>query len=336
MRLLSLALLLVTAPLFASEEHLRYLPSDTKVVFTLHVVRLPEGDRDSGRALLRDAYKKHLCPTLTKADTLPMSDLDRIVVALPYAGTFNGLILFRGKIDRKKFEQQMNRAAKRGRSVTSGRLGTPAVTVYRCKLDEKVMLDLVPSLAKIPPLIRRLVAPQEVHVTALDDETLIVSMAGLQPLTRALRSRPTKSEPRISADLAKLLRVPHETDTVTLIVMEDSLHPGLQLIADEGTKETFDQFEYVRFHLRGGKATEIEAVVQGKSSDVGPILETKSKRVLAVIREVLPAVMQDATRRELVDKLVESFRVTRKDERVTISGSMTEADAKKFIEGRRK
>ena len=80
MRILASALLLVAVPVFADEGHLRYLPSDTKVVFTLHVARLPESDRDSGRSLLRDAYKKHLCPTLGKTDILPMSDLDRIVV----------------------------------------------------------------------------------------------------------------------------------------------------------------------------------------------------------------------------------------------------------------
>ena len=64
--------------------------------------------------------------------------------------------------------------------------------------------------------------------------------------------------------------------------------------------------------------------------------ETKSKRVIEVIREVLPTVMPNTMRREVIDSMVQSFRVLRKDERVTISGSMTEADAKKFIEGGKK
>ena len=64
--------------------------------------------------------------------------------------------------------------------------------------------------------------------------------------------------------------------------------------------------------------------------------ETKSKRVIEVIREVLPTVMPNTMRREVIDSMVQSFRVLRKDERVTISGSMTGADAKKFIEGGKK
>jgi hypothetical protein len=327
---------LVAGPLLAEDKYLRYLPSDTKVVFTLHIRRLSENDREQGQAMLRDAYKKHICPTLAKADALPMSDLEQIVLALPYAGTFNGLILIRGRIDLEKFEQQMNRAAKGSRTVTSGRKGTPAITVYRCKLDEKVMLELAPGLGKIPPLVRRLVVPQEIHIAALDDQTLIASLCGLPAVTRALRSRPAKTAPRIPAELAKLLREEHKADTSTLILMEDSLHPGLQLISDAATKETFDQFEYVRFHLRGGKAVEIETVVKSKSSDLGPTLEKKARRVLEVIREQLPTAMPDPTRRDVIDSLVKSFRVTRKDEQVTIAGSMTEADAKKFIAGGKK
>jgi hypothetical protein len=140
---------------------------------------------------------------------------------------------------------------------------------------------------------------------------------------------------RIPAELAKQLRVEYKADTTTLILMEDSLHPGIQLIADDDTKETFEQFEHVRFHIRGGKSTEIETVVQGKTADLGPTLEKKAARVLEVIREKLPEVMPDETRREVVDALVKSFRVTRKGEKVTITGTLSAADSKKFVEGKK-
>ena len=333
--LVASALLLAVSPLVAADGTIRYLPSDTKVVFTLQVGRLSESDREQGQTMLREVYKKHICPALAKTDALPLSDLEHIVVGLPYAGTINGVIVIRGKIDRKKFEQQMSRATK-GRNVTSKRLGTPPVTVYYCKLDEKVMLEAIPGLAKIPPLVRPLVVPRGIYISAFDDSTLFVSLSGLPAMTNALRARAAKSEVRVSDELGKLLRVAYKEDTVTVILMEDSLHPGLHLIADEATRETFDQFEHVRFHIRGGKTTEIETVVKGKSSDLAPTLETKSKRVLEVIRELLPTVMPDATRREVIDTLVKSFRVVRKDSQVTITGSMSEADAKKFIVGGKK
>lgn len=337
MRMLAAStLLLVAGPLVAEDGYLRYLPSDTKVVFTLHVGRLPEADREQGKAMLRDAYKRHICPTLTDDDALPLGDLERIVLALPYAGTFNGLILVRGKIDREKFEEQMDRAVEGGRRITATRMGTPPVTVYRCRLDEKAMLAAVPALAKAPPLARRLVVPQDVHIAVLDDRTLIASLGGLPVVTRALRSRPAKTELRIPAELAKQLRVDYKDDTSTLILMEDSLHPGIQLVADDETKETFDQFEHVRFHIRGGKSTEIETVVQGKSRDLGPTLEKKAARVLDAIREKLPEVMADEARREVIDALVKSFRVTRNGARVTIGGTMSAADSKKFVEGGKK
>jgi hypothetical protein len=215
-------------------------------------------------------------------------------------------------------------------------MGTPPVTVYRCRLDEKAMLSAAPALAKAPPLARRLVVPQDVHIAVLDDRTLIASLGGLPAVTRAIRSRPAKSELRISAELAKQLRVDTGDDTSTLILMDDSLHPALQLIADDATKETFEQFEHVRFRIRGGKSTGIETVVQGKSAEVGPTLEKKAARVLEVIREKLPDVVADETRREVIDALVKSFRITRKGERVTIAGTMSEADSKKFIEGGKK
>ena len=286
--------------------------------------------------MARDAYKKFVCTTLAEADVLPTSDIEQIVLALPYAGTLNGLVVISGKIDRKMFEQQMSRAAKGGRGVTSKRMGTPPVVVYRCRIEEKTMLALAPGLEKIPPLVRGLVVPQDVHIAALDDRTLVVSLCGLPALTRALRSRPAKTALRIPAALATLLREKHEGDTSTLILMEDSLHPGLQLVADDETKETFEQFDYIRFHVRGGKTTEIETVVQGKSAELGSTLEKKAKRVVGVIREQLPTAMPDATRREVIDSLLEAFRVTRKDGRVTIAGSMSEADAKKFIAGGKK
>ena len=334
--LVASTLLLVAGPLFAEDGYLRYLPSDTKVVFTLHVARLPEGDREQGKAMLRNAYEKHLCPTLAEADTLPVGDLEQIVLALPYAGTLNGLILVRGKIDRKKFEEQMNRAVQGGRRITSTRMGTPPVTVYRCRLDEKAMLAAVPALAKAPPLARRLVVPQDVHIAVLDDRTLIASLGGLPAVTRALGSRPAKTALRISPELTKQLRVDYKDDTSTLILMEDSLHPGIQLVADDETKETFDQFEHVRFHIRDGRSTEIETVVQGKSADLGPTLEKKAARVLDAIREKLPEVVADETRREVIDALVKSFRVTRKGEKVTITGTLSAADSKKFIAGEKK
>ena len=183
--------------------------------------------------------------------------------------------------------------------------------------------------------MRKLVAPQSVHVAVLDDNTLIV-FAGRRNASHAGGAIPAGEVGTAHLDGAgQAVCKPHKADLGTLVVMEDSLHPGLQLISDEPTKETFDQFEHVRFHVRPGKSIEVETVVQGKSTELGPTLEKKARRVLEVVREELPNVMRDETRRAAStnwsSRSASSERTA--DHR---QGAMTEAAGKKFFEGDKK
>lgn len=336
MRHVIFALFFATSSTRGDEGVLRYLPSDTKLVVTIHVNRLSTADRQRGQGLLREIYQTHLCSTLGKNDSLPIRDVEEFVIGLPYAGTFNGVILIRGKIDHKGFIEQMDKAALVRGPVSKDSEGKPLATVYRCKLDDKALVELVPALGKVPSSLRKLVAPGEVRVTLLDDKTVMASLAGAAPVTRALRARPVNSALRISSEMARLLRKPHATALASVVLMDDSLHPGLQLIADEATKETFEQFEFIRMNITGGKKVGVETVVSGKSEEVGEILEKKTKRVLEIIQKELPNVMQDTTRRTVIGELVQSFRIERKEGRVRLYGEIPEANAKKLVEGGKK
>src|SRR5687768_11705473 len=122
--LLPLALLLAPSAARAADEgHLRFLPSDTRVVLTVHVSALRDGDRRNGEALVRRIYHERLVPELAKVERLPISDVSRVVCALPYAGTVNGVIMLRGKVDRKLFDAQMRQAMKSSKSLSVENVG---------------------------------------------------------------------------------------------------------------------------------------------------------------------------------------------------------------------
>jgi hypothetical protein len=229
----------------------------------------------------------------------------------------------------------MAKTRKAGAGMVVERIGSPPVTVYRRLLNEKVVLTMFPPLAAIPAAVRRLLVPQDVYVAALDDQTLFVSLAGRLPMLRAVGARKA-TEPRTSEELTKLLRKQDPKDVATLLVMNNSLHPILVLAADLTTRETFDQFEHIRLRVRADKEeATITVEVLGKSSDEGPDLEKKAKRVVEVLRELLPKVAADPARRAILDNLLKSFRIERKDALLTVTGKMSLAEARKLFAERK-
>jgi hypothetical protein len=249
---------------------------------------------------------------------------------LPYAGSFNGVILVTGKVDRTQFEKQMQKVAKTSTALTVERMGKPAIPVYTRRLNDKELLNLIPPLTRVPPAFRKLVAPQEAHVAILDDQTLFTSLSGKKQVDRALRARGS-AKWRVSSELGAILRKNDDRNVTSGVLMDDALHPGLALVADEETRDTFSQFEHMTMRITGGKATTITIEIQSKSSELAPTLAEKSKRALDKLRELLPALVEDREKRTILDALFKSFRISRKGERVTLVGKLTEADTRKLL-----
>lgn len=325
-----LILLCLAAVSVGEEPHLRYLPSDTRATLTIHFPNLGEEERAQGLQLFNDLYRTHLAPELGKAARLPLSQISHIVIAMPYAGSFNGLILVRGKVDRPELERQMNQVGKASSDLSIEKMGKPAVPVYTRQLNEKALIELVPPLEKVPPRFRKLVAPYEAHLSAADDDTLVVSLSGKKQIERALRNR-TATRLRVSNELAGVLKKQNGSDATAGILMEDSLHPGLALIADDTLRETFSQFDHVTLRVVGGKEIQFILDVQGKGADVAPILEKKFTKMLEIIRELLPTLLPDTGKRAVIDKLLRSFRVSRQDTRITLSGKIPEIEWRKMF-----
>src|SRR5262245_10007594 len=314
----------------AGEGHLRYLPSDTRVVVSIHFAGLDPRDRAEGRRLFDELYRDHVAGELGDDARLPLTDVRRIVIALPYAGSINGVFVLEGKVDRKQMDAQLARVAKASGSLTVERMGRPAVEVYSRPTNEKALLAMVPQLAKVPPTFRKLVAPQEVHLAAMDDQTLFVSLSGKKQVERAVRARGSAGL-RVTSELAAVLRKQNADDLASVIVMDDSLHPGMALVADEPTRETFSQFDHVTLRVVPGKDVRFEVEVRGKSSEVGPVLEKKARRVLEILEELAPTLYPDKTKRDVLVGLLKSFRVSRKEESVTLTGTLSDAAWRKLL-----
>lgn len=314
----------------AESNPLRYLPSDTRVVVTVHPPVINARDREQATALLRRFFVSQVAPRFGADEPLAVADLTRVVVALPYAGSFNGVVVVQGKIDAARFERQMQAAVRAG-DVTVEPLGKPPVNVYRRVLDQDKFIELIPPLARVPASLRKLVAPQEVYLAILDDETLFVSLAGRPAMERALRARPPHSRPRTPSELTALLTKQDPADLAVVVVMDSSLHPGLHLLANEPTREAFDQFEHVLTRIRGGKEVTIRIDVAGKSADLGPVLEEKAKGALANLRKLVARVVADEPRQKVLDAAVGSFRIRRTDGNLTLTGALAVDDIRRLF-----
>lgn len=315
----------------ADEGHLRFLPSDTRVVLTINSSALAEADRTNGEALVRRAYHQRLVPELKRVDRLPITDVTRLVYALPHAGTLNGLIVLRGKVDRELFDQQMRQAMKGSKALTVEPLGKPAVPVFRRALDEKMWLDLAPPLAKVPQAFRKLVAPTHAYLAAVDDETILVSLAGKAPVERALRARPATARPRTPEALTALLRKQDAKDLASVAILDDALHPALALVADEATRETFKEWEHLTVRVKSDKGVEVVVRAQGRSAEAGAALEKKAAEVVKIVRAGLPKVLSEEGPRKALDGLFKAFAISRQDEAVTMRAALSTDEARRLV-----
>jgi hypothetical protein len=337
--LLWLGVLLLGGGARAGEGGLRFLPSDTKMVLTVHTAGLADREKKEGQELIRRLYFGRFAPELGNEEKLPLSDVRRVVIGWPHAGTLRSVIVVRGKIDRKLLQKQLLAAAKANKNLTVEEMGKPAVKVYRRRLEDGLWTELFPQLGSVPQALRRLVAPPETWLAALDDETLFVSLAGRTQMARAVRARPAETRPRTSDELTKLLRKQDEEDLASFALVDDSLAPALQLVASEAVKETFEQFEHVtaRVIVRArpvdglGKQVEVVVRVSGKSNDLGGELATKGERALKQLRANLAKLAPEKGRRAAFGALLKGFRVSRKDAVVTLTGKLPEEDARKLL-----
>jgi hypothetical protein len=326
--LLVLSGLLSGAAARADDGHLRYLPSDTKMVLTIHANMLGDQEKNNGDELIRRLYFGKLAPELDASEKMPIGVVNRAVLAWPHAGTLSGVIVLRGKIDRKLLEKQLLAAAKVSKSMTVEAMGAPAVSVFRRKLDDSLWTELFPQLASVPATLRKLVVPTDVYVAALNDETLFVCLAGKTQMMRAVRARAAGTAPRISEELSKLLRKQNPNDVAAFAMLDDSLNPAVQLVVQERVKETFEQFENVTARVRGGKQIEIIIQATGKSNDLAAELAAKSEQALKQLRGNLAKLAPNDKQREVLDALFKSFRINRKDAVVTLAAKLSEDDAR--------
>lgn len=329
-RLAFLTVALLLAPAGAGDDYLRYLPDDTKVVVRINFANLPATERANAQSLFDKLYRTYLAPELGKDARLPLSDCEHVVFALPYAGSINGLLLMRGKLDAALLDKQLRDVAKSTGSLSTERVGKPPLTVYSRRLDEAALVALVPPLEKVPGPFRKLVAPQAAHVCVLDDHTICTSLAGKKPLERAIRAR-AAARVRIPDELAAPLRKQDAKDLVSTVLLEQSLHPGISLVADEATNETFRQFDAITSRVVPGKEVKVVIDVLGKSADDGPPLEAKMKRALEEFGKLVPTLFPQKDKRGLMEALVKSFRVERADGRVTLTGRLADDDWRKLI-----
>src|SRR5262249_21440315 len=156
----------------------------------------------------------YLNPDLSKKEEMPLADLSRVVIALQYAGSMHGIVLLEGKVDAKLLEKQGRAAAAKAndKTTTVQTLGKPACPVFRRKVDVKMWGELIAPLANVPAVLRKLVAPSEIWYAALDERTVILSLAGKAEIVRALRARPKDSKPRTADEMTALLRKHSDKD----------------------------------------------------------------------------------------------------------------------------
>src|SRR5262245_61539929 len=87
----SLALPCCLAAARADDGALRYLPSDTKVVLSIHFPALDARERAGAQRLFDELYRTHIAPELGEDAKLPIRDVRRVVLGLPYAGSIHGV-----------------------------------------------------------------------------------------------------------------------------------------------------------------------------------------------------------------------------------------------------
>lgn len=318
------------SPVEARPDALRYLPSDTRVVVTVHPPSLDADGRQRGEALLRRLFTSQISPGLSKDEPLAIGDLNRVMIAFPYAGSLKGVFLLEGKIDAARFERQMTAAVKAGEATVEA-LGKPPVPVYKRVLDPDRLVELVPALARVPAPLRKLVAPQEIYLTLPESGILFGSMAGRTPLERALRARPATTRPRTTAELTTLLAKQEATDIAVVTVLDAALHPGLHLLAEEPTREAFEQFDHVVSRVRGGKEVSIAIRIQGKSAEAGAALEARSKQALTTLRDLFTRVIASEPHRRALVGAVQSFRTRRAGRALDLSGRLSLDDVRLLL-----
>src|SRR5262249_39508316 len=162
----------------------------------------------------------------------------------------------------------------------------------------------------VPGVLRKLVAPSEVWYAALDDRTLILSLAGKSEVVRALRARPKTSKPRTADEMTALLRKQSDKDVGSFIMAEDALHPALQLILPEAVKERFEETEHITGRIVGGKDVQVLVTVKGKSSDNGKTLATAAKKALDGLGPVVAKLIPGKAQREAIEEMLKSFKIT--------------------------
>src|SRR5262245_41942224 len=196
--LAALCVALLGVPARAS-VYLRYVPSDTRAVYVVNVSSLGDLEQKLSEEIVRQLYLTQLVPELKSLNKVPITDLKQMIATQSHAGEAKGIVLLRGKVDAALFEKQMREAVKQSKGAMKVEsVGKPAAPVFSRKVDQKALEGIFPALDRLPGWFRKLLLPRMVHAAALDDETLIVSLAGRDPIDRALRSRPAKSPARVS------------------------------------------------------------------------------------------------------------------------------------------
>jgi hypothetical protein len=121
-----------------------------------------------------------------------------------------------------------------------------------------------------------------------------------------------------------------DKDVASVAMTEDCLHPAIKLGGPEEVREWFSRFEGAAVSVRGGKTVKVTLTASCKSKDDAEKLEKATAKVSKVIIDSLPDLLKE-DQQKAAKGLVEAVKVSRKDAVVTLTGQITEDDAKKLF-----
>jgi hypothetical protein len=314
----------------------RYLPTDTRAVWVVNVAALGEDGRKRGAELFARLYKTQLAPELKDLDKLPVSDPEWVILAFPYFGDQRGIVLLRGKVDAALLEKQMRAAAAKAspKAVDVRSVGKPPAPVFGRKVDQKELQGLFPALGRpaepafLAQALRMALVPNMVHVSALDEQTLIISTSGPLPIERALRRRPIKSEPVVSAELKQLLGTLNPADAASVVLTEDALAPVLRYYGPQELPDWSSRFEGLVARVEGGQRWRVTLSATCKSEEEAKSFE-KDTAKLKEAKLAFEALFEKG-QRDSFNSLLGSAKTSRKGKVVTVTGELSKDDALKL------
>ncbi len=332
-RLLVLAAVLLAAAPAGAADYLRYLPADTRVVATVNVTAQPKKAQEAWKKLGQQLYKVHLTPELSDIEP-PVSDVSSLTVAMPFAGWPGGMIIIRGKVEAKRFTDQMRKCARMSKGTIREIRPTRArpIPIFHRKVSDEA--PLLPLPEKLALDVKKYTTGSDIYFAAMDEETFILTVSPpaslltiLQPpgeteILRAVSARPKTTRPRISASLLALLKKQDSRAWMSFVVMDNAMYPPLALLKPE-LNQVLQRWRHVVGAVREDKDVESKLVATGKDIEEAKELERYARENAEKLVVSMPRLSSVAEQKEVLAELAKSIQVSRKDEVVTVTAKIS-------------